>query len=157
MHSINLPCPILNLRWVDRYVGAPFKEQGREFSGFDCWGMHRHILMSHAGLDDEDVPSYSEVGSYDGKQIKKEIKSNLDCNKWVLIQRGLERPFDAVLMKGEYFINGNWKRGPIHIGTVVKPGWMIHIEAKRNAIYLSMNNPDVSERIVGIYRHWKLQ
>jgi|SRR5690348_7644255 len=156
MHTSNVPSAVSNLRWVDRYIGIRFKSKGRDFSGVDCWGLHRLICMEKAGLSDKDLPLYVGIGSFEGKKVGEEVQRNIG-KIWMPIQRGLERPFDAVLMKGEYIHNGVWKRGEIHIGTIVRPGLLVHIEnGMLGAVCLSLSHPEIEQRFVGIYRHWKL-
>lgn len=156
VHPTNLPSTVPDVRWVDKYVGIRFKDKGRDNGGVDCWGLHRLICMEKAGLSDKDLPAYVGIGAFEGKKVWEEVKMNIGTI-WMPIQRGLERPFDAVLMKGEYIINGVWKRGDVHIGTIVRPGLMIHIEnGMLGAVCLSLNHSEIEQRFVGIYRHWRL-
>jgi hypothetical protein len=112
--------------------------------------------MEKAGLSNDDLPAYDDIGSFEGKKISDEVQNNIG-KIWIPIARGLERPFDAVLMKGEYTIGGVMRRGDIHIGTIVRPGLMIHIDAGMlGSICVSLNHSEVASRFVGIYRHWKL-
>lgn len=111
--------------------------------------------MEKAGLE---LPSYTEVGTFDGVNVKGKITENLASGCWEFIQRGLERPFDAVLMKGEYAVGSSWKRAPTHIGTIIRPGMMIHVEeSMMYANCISLNHSDIVDRFVGIYRHRELQ
>ncbi len=126
----------------DQFVGLPYADKGRDFSGVDCWGLH-FLINRTFGLD---LPSYSDryVTAADLAVIARLIGSEID-DDWREIPRGEERPLDGALMREG--------RLPGHIGTVVRPGLLIHIERGETSRIESYRVSPLKHRLVGFYRH----
>jgi len=129
---------------IKKYIGIPFKSCGRDYSGLDCWGLLRLIYREMRGIQLSSYTNeYVDARFYD----KVSDVVNAHIPEWLLIERGMERPYDAVILR---------LRGlPIHIGMVVKPGLMIHVLAKVNTCLERYNTPMWDKRIRGFYRYAK--
>ena len=66
--------------WIDKYIGLPWVQGGREFPSFDCWGLVRDVYRSQLNIN---LP----VHPYDTKDINKVASAILgDVRKsWVPI------------------------------------------------------------------------
>jgi len=49
------------LNWTDRYIGIPFKEGGRDFSGCDCAGLVLLALREETGIQALDFTEYERL------------------------------------------------------------------------------------------------
>jgi lipoprotein Spr len=136
-------------QWVSAYVGLPFKERGRDHNGVDCWGLVALILRDVFGLD---VPSYADeyVSTTDCKILSDLIKREADS--WWPIAFTDAREGDVVILRVAS-ANTREKIYATHVGVVIKPGWMIHIERGIDAVLEQYTRPRWGNRVVGIYRH----
>jgi cell wall-associated NlpC family hydrolase len=129
----------------------PFKERGCDYHGCDCWGLVRLILLEQQNIE---LPTYSEVEEGANLQKLKAIGGAALSEQWEEITKGDERAFDVVLMKGQIEHEGSKYSRPIHIGCVVKPGMLIHIELGSEVSVVDYrNHPRVKHRVVGFYRY----
>jgi len=128
--------------WVADYVGLPFRAHGRDRGGVDCWGLVRLVLAERFGLA---LPSY--VGGYAGVEDAEDIGRLIrgEMGPWREIPAGGERAGDVVLMR--------LMNQPMHIGVVVAPGWMLHIEEGIDACLDRYDGARWRRRVLGIYRH----
>lgn len=99
---------------LDRYVGLPFKDLGRDRSGCDCYGLLR-LVYADAGVV---LPSYA-----DDYRTAKDDAANAAliaslAEPWVEVAEAQTRALDAVLLKS----SGH----ECHIGVVVRRGLVLH-------------------------------
>jgi cell wall-associated NlpC family hydrolase len=102
--------------WVQPYVGVPFKEKGRDRSGWDCWGCLSVALHEQRGIE---VPSYTE--GYATTQDRDEIAAMMRgeiARQWQPVDESDVQPFDAITLR----ILGM----PMHCGLVIAPGLFLH-------------------------------
>lgn len=64
---------------MDKYIGIPFKEHGRDINGWDCYGLIYYILKKEFNIN---IPSYVDnYGSIeDYRQLSKLILK--EKKKW---------------------------------------------------------------------------
>ncbi|MEG9884426.1 MAG: NlpC/P60 family protein [Hyphomicrobiales bacterium] len=117
------------------YVGLPFEEGGRDFSGCDCWGLVRLVYQQEAGID---LPKYCETSR---ERIKTVVHGERQL--WREIAPGDERPLDLVLLK--------WR--PWHIGLVVRRGLMLHMKQGQSSMIEPYTSGRYGNLIEGFYRH----
>jgi len=125
--------------WHNKYIGLPYKHNGREHSGTDCWGLARLIYSEQFGID---LPSLIE--DYDGdsgKNIRELV--NIQKESWQLVTTP-EIP-DLCVFK----ILGQ----PTHIGIYIGNNNFLHINEGQTSIVESLNNSNWSKRLEGIYRY----
>ena len=128
--------------WVTPYIGLPFKPHGRDRHGVDCWGLVRLVLAERFALN---LPSYADgYGSTeDARDIGRLIRGELV--PWRPVAFGAEQPGDVVLMR--------LMNQPMHVGLVVDPGWMLHIEEGIDACLERYDGSRWRQRILGLYRY----
>lgn len=122
-------------------VNVPFKDSGREWDGWDCWGLVRKYFKEVRNI---------LLPSYDCSSMSEEAKSKLTSevdrrDGWVEVQRGQEIAGDIVIIREG--------RLPSHIGIVLKPGRVLHVNAKAGTCVQKYNDPAVKHRIVAFGRY----
>ncbi len=136
--------------WCKQYIGLPFKRYGRDRSGVDCWGLYRLALGEQTG---NWVPLYEqytfsdlppEEDKAERARVAAQIQEDLG-RYWTQIPKGQEQPFDGVLMR----IYGQ----PAHVGLVVAPGRMLHIEKGIDAAIEDYAGVHWRHRVLGFYRY----
>jgi cell wall-associated NlpC family hydrolase len=125
---------------VRAYVGIPFRERGRDRSGCDCWGLVRLVLAERFALELPSLDGYTSVR--DRERIGALIEDDLPA--WIEVT-GLERAGDVVLLA----IAGR----PLHVGLVVAPATMLHIERGIAACLERYDRLPWCRRVPGVYRH----
>jgi cell wall-associated NlpC family hydrolase len=125
------------------YIGIPFRERGRDREGCDCWGLVRLVLAERFGVL---LPSFDGYGSVrDRERIRALIEDDLPA--WTEVG-GRERAGDVVLLR----VGGR----PLHVGLVISPGTMLHIEAGIDACLERYDRLPWCRRVLGVYRHREL-
>lgn len=132
----------MNLR---QFIGVPWKEDGRDFSGCNCWGLARLARQVLEGKND--LPSY--LGEYSVPLRYRELERMIAAEKdlsWTRVDMGQERQGDFILLIKRKFAT--------HVGYVTKPGWMLHIEQGINSVHVPYPSGEHPlSKIEGIYRY----
>lgn len=150
--------PTLPPDWVGEYIGLPWKEQGRDRNGLDCWGLLRLVLSERHGIE---IPEWGGVG-YQGRDNKRREASErrelgrfmkAHAQDWTEITVPAARGGDGLLMRSG--------RHPIHVGVFVGPMWLLHIESKADSVLVDLTSnsllcQNIRNRIIGAYRHREL-
>ena len=128
--------------WVADYIGLPFREHGRDRSGTDCWGL---VVLIAAERFHIRLPSYvaGYASTRDADDIGRLVRGQMDL--WREVARDHEQPGDVVLMR--------LMNQPMHVGVVVTPGWMLHIEEGIDACLERYDGAKWQRRVIGIYRY----
>jgi len=124
---------------IQKYIGLPYKDNGRDITGIDCWGLVR--LYYKQELDIE-LPSY--VDQYIGltsTNIKESIISYRD--NWDKVE--IPQLNDLILFR----ILGE----PTHIGLYLGDSKFLHIRDGYDSVIESINSINWSKRIEGYYRY----
>ena len=134
--------------WVAQYIGIPFVAHGRDRDGCDCWGLLRLVLAEQFGTN---IPSFdgstwkSGLGREESDRQRAELEALMDANKapWRPVDRGQERAGHGILLR---------QMGKaMHVGIVVAPRWMLHIEEGANAVATEFEGLLWKRKVVGIY------
>lgn len=140
--------------WVQRYIGLPFVELGRDWEGADCWGLPRLALLEQTGIE---VPSYdtgyTACSRHDVVDIGRLIADGRvgwyvvaePDRKTMLCPLGAERTFDFLLIR-LYGV-------ACHVGLVAGGRHMLHTQDGTDAVCVPYDDDEWRRRIVGIYRH----
>lgn len=130
--------------WTQHYIGIPFKEGGRERSGLDCYGLLRLVINERFGGE---IPEYEGIAYRQGDNADF-LATLMDerIRLWKPVRIDDERPGDGILLR----VMGR----PIHVGVVIAPGVMLHIEKDCDSLIERYSNGSRWERrILGFYRH----
>lgn len=127
---------------IERYVGTPFVDKGRDEQGCDCYGLLWLVSLRERGIE---LPRYDDryVTGADRREIDALIAG--EKSDWVETPAGAEQPFDAVLMRDG--------RSESHVGIVVGRGLMLHVAITHAARIERYRSPMWKHRIVGFYRY----
>jgi len=127
---------------INRYIGIPYKDRGRDVSGADCWGLVRMIYQDELQIT---LPSYD--GDYLSSEEAEEIGRlvNRERGSWREIPRGEEQEGDIIVLR--------LMRCPMHVGVIYKPGMMIHLLRGCNAVAEAYTSRLWTNRIHCILRH----
>ena len=101
--------------FINKAIGVPFKDHGRDFDGWDCWGMAVCFYSSVYGISIESFDGLTGLDSTESEKLFEDYRKS-----WVEVKRGEEKPGDLIIMRGRV----------IHVGIVVKKGMMLHTEDK---------------------------
>lgn len=132
------------MNWIEKYVGIPFVDGGREISGLDCWGLVRLVLKNECNVD---VPSYGEISADELSQVAREVASECSKEPWHPVA-GKPLMFDVAVM--------HRRKSPVHVGIMTDPEHLLHIERATHSVYLPVSHPSVSFRAIHYYRHRSL-
>lgn len=128
--------------WVAGYIGLPFAAMGRDRDGIDCWGLLRLVLAEQFAVA---LPSWDGVGYTPGSSAARlELFMADHAAGWCEVMPGAERLGDGVLARV-----GGYKT---HVGLVVAPGTMLHIEEDIDSSLAEYREPLWRDRIAGFYR-----
>lgn len=137
--------------WTERYLAIPFVDRGARFTGCDCHGLAELIFREELGVS---LPAYEGIKPGDDPAKLREILRAAATPIWKEISAGEEREFDLVLMRGIVAAEGRRASRPIHIGMVVQPGRLIHIEQGTGVSVVDYRrHPSVKHRVISFHRY----
>jgi len=132
--------------WASRYVGLPFKDFGRDFSGVDCWGLVRLVLKQEKNID---VPAYGETSALDLEAVARMVSREAFIEPWIAVMPHAAQPFDVAVM----YRRIDRIRCPIHVGIMVNRWNVLHIEEKISAVMVPVDHPTITCRQPRFFRH----
>jgi hypothetical protein len=123
----------------NKYIGLPYKDNGRDVHGVDCWGLARLFYKQELGIE---LPDYSELytGSHD-PQVSQAIDAHKDT--WELVIEGA--PGDLCLFN----IYGE----PAHVGVYLGSRKFLHAREGSDSVVESLDSTQWSKRFVGFYKY----
>jgi len=133
-----MPVPI----WAGRYIGLPFKDQGRDRAGLDCWGLVRLVMAEQFGIA---LPSFAA-------EYKRTVEAGLigalverEAALWLNVNTGEEQRGDVIVLR----LMGQ----PMHVGLVLGDRQMLHIEQGIDSAIEHYTATRWQDRIFGFYRY----
>jgi len=123
------------MHWTERYIGLPWEPGGRG-PAYDCLGLFLRLMRDRRGLVLPD-PACDLRGAAADAGVTDARRG------WKPVQHALAG--DAALF--QVGANG------LHIGYVVDPLHMLHIEGPEGAVIERLNAPARARRLEGFYRH----
>lgn len=131
----------------DQLIRIPFKSQGRDYEGCDCWGQVYLAYRDYCGIE---LESWEDISAYDFRDIRRLIE--LHKKTWHSIHEpDKPRIFDVVLMKtqaSELLV--------AHVGMMISSTHLIHTEKDMGPRVVAVKDPFIQKRIVEFRRHDKL-
>ncbi|MER9047584.1 C40 family peptidase [Mesorhizobium sp. M0923] len=142
-----------DLRWTQAFIGLPFADKGRDWSGCDCWGFVRLVHAEHAG---NDLPSYAGLGAAERQEIAAIVSQEASSPSWQIIGERDGKEF--CLREQPQALDIIWlRRGRLdaHCGLFLRPGLMLHmVEQDCSKIERYDDGSPWEHRLTGIYR-WR--
>lgn len=131
--------------WAANYVGLPFKDQGRERDGVDCWGLIRLIYRERYGLL---LPSYAEayVTAEDEEEIGALVRRERPAWLEIPLAEAAEGDVLVLRMRGQ----------PMHVALALDQPWFLHVHEGINAVVERRDSAKWAHRLVGAYRYGRL-
>lgn len=129
---------------MNDFIGIPYAEHGRDYTGADCWGM---VFLYYRDVLNTPVPSYEvEMSSreFRPKAISPLVMAERDAN-WTQTQT--PKQGDVVVMR-----NGMHEG---HVGIYLDGGLLLHSDGEVNSGYSCierLDGPAIRNRIVGYFR-----
>jgi cell wall-associated NlpC family hydrolase len=132
--------------WTDNYIGIPFKKNGGDRSGIDCWRLAVMIYKEHLGIN---LPSYEGI-FLDRSMIPSESLASLrtiirtmreEQKKWKKVKT--PQPYDLVLIRV----------GGFHVGIAIDHKRMVHVMDGINVVIEEFTGRQWKDRIEGFWRY----
>lgn len=132
------------VHWSAAYVGLPWLDGGRSADGADCWGLVRLVYERELGIA---LPTYGEISARELIAVARAVSAGKDGEDWQAVSTGAQTAFDVCVMR----LSGGSRTG--HVGVLVDPGHVLHVEAACDAIIVPLTHFTVRERIACFRRH----
>lgn len=136
-------------RWAGRYIGLPWVDGGRDFTGVDCEGLARLVLKHEAG--DPGLPSYGLVSADGLFKVSRAIEQNKALPPWVNVTK--PRRFDWALLTGRGRVDSRPRTLICHMGIMLSETLLLHIEKATHSVVVDIGHPLVGPRVVCFIRH----
>lgn len=125
--------------WYEKYIGIPFKANGRTEDGLDCWGLARLIYSNEYNIE---LPSFStEYTIEDDDRIRELITQYKEG--WEPKEAPVEG--DVVLFR----VLGDLT----HMGVMVSDTKFIHVREGSNTVTDSITSIKWKNRVTGFYKY----
>lgn len=123
----------------DKYIGLPYRDNGRTEAGVDCWGLARLFYKQELGIE---LPSYSEeyFGGSD-PQITQAVELYRD--NWEESNAPTIGDLCLFNILGE----------PTHVGVYVGENKFLHCRQNLDAVIESLDNVKWKNRFQGFYKY----
>lgn len=141
-----------DLSWTQAFIGLPYADKGRDWTGCDCWGF---LCIVHAERAGTELPSYEGISSAERQEIAAIVAQEASSPVWRVIGhrdgsafRFLEEPRE---MDIAWFRRG---RHDAHAGLYLRRGLMMHMVEEDCSKIERFDCAPWQSRLTGIYR-WR--
>lgn len=125
--------------WYEKYIGIPFKPNGRTEEGLDCWGLARLIYSREYGVE---LPSFStEYVIEDDNRIKELISQYREG--WTEQHSPVEGNIVLFRVLGDL----------THMGVMISDTQFIHVREGSNTVLDSITNTKWKNRVTGFFKY----
>lgn len=129
--------------WVNRFIDIPFKVGGRDFDGCDCWGLFALVSREVCGVELPDYGGVVWAPEADDAAVARDAARH--ASLFAPVDPTHARAGDGLLLR--------MAGVPMHVGVVVCPGWMLHVEHGVGAVLEQYDAMQWKRRVLGIYRY----
>jgi len=129
--------------FINKALYVKFKDKGRDYSGWDCWGVPCLAYRDISGID---LPSLIDeyVNPGDDKASRRVINDIVLSQKHNWRKINDPKPLDVVVFRfGDTYT---------HVGLMIDKDRFIHCERKVNTVIERIDSAKWVKRIEGIYR-----
>jgi len=125
--------------WYNKYIGLPYKDNGRTTAGIDCWGLACLVYREHFDIE---LPTLDDqyVGSQD-LAVKGLVTSTKES--WILTTEPKAGNICVFNILGE----------PTHVGIYVGNKKFLHARAGQDSVIESLDSVAWNRRLEGIYEY----
>lgn len=122
-----------------KYIGLPYKDNGRDETGLDCWGLVRLFYKNELNID---LPSYDNlyIGGSD-PAIANAINTHKDG--WDEVDVGSTNDVCLFNIFGE----------PVHVGIYLGNNKFLHVREGKDSVVESLDNSQWSKRFIGFFKY----
>ncbi|MBM3210609.1 NlpC/P60 family protein [Candidatus Poribacteria bacterium] len=129
----------MEISMIMKYVGIPYKHQGRDMNGLDCWGLIKLVYKENLGIEIWDINAdYSEDWCWEGKDYFIENYQK----QWERVKN--PSIFDVVLIN-------NGRGTSNHAGVMLGNNMFIHC-VKAGVVISKITDKMWKDKITGIFR-----
>lgn len=125
--------------WQNKYVGIPYRDNGRDETGMDCWGLARHVYNKEFNIS---LPSFCEDYQGDDRARITELIAQ-HREGWEKVTE--PKSGDLVLLR----ILGSES----HIGIITEYPYFLHAREGYSSSIEKLDNTAWKHRVVGIFRY----
>lgn len=112
----------MSMNWTDRYIEIPFKPDGRDRQGLDCWGLVCLVYRERLGIE---LPDYKGIFTDQSHTTLKKVAGVMTQGRESWQKVDTPRPYDVVMLRtGTYM----W-----HVGIVIDNNRMLHVMSGINS------------------------
>jgi len=123
----------------NKYIGLPYKENGRDETGLDCWGLARLFYKNELNIS---LPSYSEL--YNGSSdITLPQTVNYYKDNWTKVESPKSGDLCVFNILGE----------PSHIGIYIGENKFLHSREGKDSVIDRLDSSQWIRRLEGFYRY----
>jgi probable lipoprotein NlpC len=128
--------------WTDDFIEIPFKPDGRDRNGCDCWGLVCLVYREKLGIE---LPEYKGVFEAQTIAQLKNVSRVMEREKesWVRVEKPHE--FDVVMIRSGAYA---W-----HVGIVIDRRRMLHVMSGINSTVEEYTGMDWKNRIEEFRRY----
>lgn len=128
----------------DRYLPIPFRSQGRDYSGCDCWGLLWLIYRDVLGVE---LETYAETPATSLRDVARLIERHKREFGHAV---EMPQPLDAVVMRVR---NEDCPGLAAHVGVMIDARRLIHTRKGIGVRVTRLDDPFEAKRIVEFRRH----
>ena len=125
--------------WSNKYIGIPFQEKGRDFTGLDCWGLVRLIYDQEFNIK---LPSFTDSynDTNDGEHLQDLISQHKE--NWAPSQ-----PKEGAVVL--FRIMGHES----HVGVCISETHFIHVREGQTTVVESLGSITWKNRLIGFFEY----
>jgi cell wall-associated NlpC family hydrolase len=129
---------------LNKLVGIPFKDRGRDITGCDCMGLS---LMAHESFG-VSIPDF-KIDSESSAEINSVFVNQLYSNVW----EKLESPeVPCIVVFG---FEPSMPDMVTHVGTYIGSGKVLHTLTDKSSQTFKLDHPFFKNKILGFYKYGK--
>jgi len=124
--------------FITKAIRVPFVEKGRDYTGWDCYGLYRRGQLD---VFSTELPIYLD---YSSTRAYEELTRLIEAEKYRWQRVKEAEPGDAIL----FTVSGV----PCHIAMAIDRRNALHAEEKLGTFLEPIRSPIWAKRLEGIYR-----
>lgn len=124
-----------------KYIGIPYLDKGRDFTGCDCYGLLMLYYKNELGIDIPDV-------NISAKEPRRSLAKYLE----EIQKHWRELPYPEPNAGVAMCLNPEHPMMVTHFGVMIDEKRMLHTYENTNSHIVEINHPTVRNQIKGFYR-----